>query len=291
MPVSARARRRQERAWPQWPGPSRPFASPASGKGIGAPISTIPLPRCRSASTASSRVGHHPQKSQCYAGILPPYALRAGRAGCDSLCPDKRSTKSQEPSLRGKPTACYTWPLFLHTSAVVNHAGSVPGAQDAAVPAAGAESVGYLPQRGPFITATPCAGTPASATLRCVSTRLTVPVSEDRHHPHQPCAALTPLGRPGQPPLRSGFLVTGRLIVGPRNPHAHILPAMRLPATKADQGHTPQPQCVIRRHHPPGGREQGINIYHKEQWLTPLPLCFCWMPLYPLFILGSYCFA
>ena len=32
----------------------------------------------------------------------------------------------------------YTWALFLHTSAGVNPAGSVPGTQDAAVPAAGA---------------------------------------------------------------------------------------------------------------------------------------------------------
>ena len=36
----------------------------------------------------------------------------------------------------------YTCPLFLHTSAVVNHAGSVEGVQGAAVPAAGAENVG-----------------------------------------------------------------------------------------------------------------------------------------------------
>ena len=40
----SRARRRQERAWLQWPGASRPFASPAPGRGIGAPISPIPLP-------------------------------------------------------------------------------------------------------------------------------------------------------------------------------------------------------------------------------------------------------
>ena len=40
----SRARRRQGRAWLQWPGASRPFASPAPGRGIGAPISPIPLP-------------------------------------------------------------------------------------------------------------------------------------------------------------------------------------------------------------------------------------------------------
>ena len=39
----------------------------------------------------------------------------------------------------------YTWPLFLHTSAGVNPAGSVPGVQEAAVPAAGADSVGTSP--------------------------------------------------------------------------------------------------------------------------------------------------
>ena len=42
----------------------------------------------------------------------------------------------------------YTWPLFLHTSAGVNPAGSVPGVQEAAVPAAGADSVG-IPLRYP----------------------------------------------------------------------------------------------------------------------------------------------
>ena len=36
----------------------------------------------------------------------------------------------------------YTWPLFLHTSAGVNPAGSVPGVQEAGVPPAGADSVG-----------------------------------------------------------------------------------------------------------------------------------------------------
>ena len=39
----------------------------------------------------------------------------------------------------------YTWPQFLHTSAGVNPAGSVPGVQEAAVPAAGADSVGTSP--------------------------------------------------------------------------------------------------------------------------------------------------
>ena len=143
VPSNSRVRRRQERAWPQWPGPSRPFASPAPGRGIGAPISPIPLPRCRSASTASMFKRYLPHQPQCNASILPPYALRAGRHVCDSLWPDKQSTKSQEPSLRGKPTACYTWPLFLQVSAGKNPARSLPGAQDTAVPAVGADSVSH----------------------------------------------------------------------------------------------------------------------------------------------------
>ena len=36
-----------------------------------------------------------------------------------------------------------TWPLFLHTSAGVNPARSVPGVQDTAVPAVGAEYAGH----------------------------------------------------------------------------------------------------------------------------------------------------
>ena len=74
LPSSSRARRRQERAWRQWPGPSRPFASPAPGYAIGAPISPIAPLRCRPAS-ASSRFGRHlPRLPQRSASILPPYA-------------------------------------------------------------------------------------------------------------------------------------------------------------------------------------------------------------------------
>ena len=143
LPPNSRVRRRQERAWRQWPACTRPFASPAPGRGIGAPRPPIPLPRCRSASASSVFKRHLPHQPQCSASILPPYALRAGRYGCDSLWPDKQSTKSQEPLLRGKPTACYTWPLFLHTSAGVNPAGSVPGVQEAGVPPAGADSASH----------------------------------------------------------------------------------------------------------------------------------------------------
>ena len=72
FPSNSRARRRQERAWLQWPVRHRPFASPAPCRGIGAPISPIPLPRRSSASASSildRRLPHQPGRS---AGILPP---------------------------------------------------------------------------------------------------------------------------------------------------------------------------------------------------------------------------
>ena len=102
FPSSSRARRRQERAWLQWPVRHRPFASPAPGRGVGAPRPPIPLPRRRSASAASILHRHLPHQPGINPRILPPYALRAGRFVCDSLWPGKPSTKSQEPPLQGR---------------------------------------------------------------------------------------------------------------------------------------------------------------------------------------------
>ena len=72
LPSNSRARRRQERAWRQWPVRHRPFASPAPGRGIGAPISPIPLPRRSSASASSICNRHLPHQPGRSAGILPP---------------------------------------------------------------------------------------------------------------------------------------------------------------------------------------------------------------------------
>lgn len=150
LPSNSRVRRRQERAWRQWPACTRPFASPAPGRGIGAPISPIPLPRCRSASASSIFRRYLPHQPQSSASILPPYALRAGRHVCDSLWPDKQSTKSQKPLLQGTASPCSTWPLFLQASAGKNPARSLPGSQEAGVPPAGADSVRMdLPQTAP----------------------------------------------------------------------------------------------------------------------------------------------
>ena len=75
-----------------------------------------------------------------------PAALRSIRCW---VVPGRDSSSSagsvrRVPSLHSAVSLrlVYTWPLFLHTSAGVNPAGSVPGVQEAAVPAAGADSVG-----------------------------------------------------------------------------------------------------------------------------------------------------
>ena len=87
----------------------------------------------------------------------------------------------------------YTWPLFLHTSAGVNPAGSVPGVQEAARCAAGADSVGASP--------------PQTAPVRphqwccCrASIRRSVPVREDRRTPHQRQYPATGWAVPAQAP-------------------------------------------------------------------------------------------
>ena len=103
LPSNSRVRRRQERAWRQWPACTRPFASPAPGRGIGAPISPIPLPRCRSASAASIFKRHLPHQPQCSASILPPYAakLRVGPSSKASSR-DKPASSPLTPFLQGR---------------------------------------------------------------------------------------------------------------------------------------------------------------------------------------------
>ena len=71
-----------------------------------------------------------------------PAALRSVRCW---VVPGRDSSSSagsvrRVPSLHSAVSLrlVYTWPLFLHTSAGVNPAGSVPGSQEAGVPPAGA---------------------------------------------------------------------------------------------------------------------------------------------------------
>ena len=77
------------------------------------------------------------------------------------------SRHSRQPRLRPRSSSVrlrrgFTWSLFRPASAGVNPAGSEPGAQDAAVPAAGADIVSLVPGCAVTQTAKDCAGTPAS---------------------------------------------------------------------------------------------------------------------------------
>ena len=93
----------------------------------------------------------------------------------------------------------YTWPLFLHTSAGVNPAGSVPGVQEAARWAAGADSVGTSPpQTAPVL--------PHQRCWRHTSIRRSVPVREDRRTPRQRQCVAHRVGRSG--PGHGGSLPT-----------------------------------------------------------------------------------
>ena len=88
----------------------------------------------------------------------PAFSVRAVRASCrltQLRCWVAPSPEVSSPAsgpahfLRSRSSVrlrrVYTRPLFLHTSAGVNPARSVPGSREAAVPAAGADSVGTSP--------------------------------------------------------------------------------------------------------------------------------------------------
>ena len=88
----------------------------------------------------------------------PAFSVRAVRASCRLtqlrcwVAPGRDSSSSASsvrrvPSLRSSVSLRlgHPRPLFLHTSAGVNPARSVPGSREAAVPAAGADSVGTSP--------------------------------------------------------------------------------------------------------------------------------------------------
>jgi len=234
VPVSARARRRRTSSPPQGPPASRPVGGlrtlrsfvlaasrfqPRSGSRLFAQAleTTVSAPFSDRVSVVCVGAKCRPEYRQCYATVItrweppcsvsspPPYAAPLlGRSVSLLLFLRKLRQKSKAPPLLGKPTACYTWPLFLHTSAGVNPAGSVSGVQDAAVPAAGADFVALVPGYAVAQTAKDCAVPHASAGWPCTSTRLIVPVRENRCTPlERPCVAHR-VGRPG--PGRGGRL-------------------------------------------------------------------------------------
>ncbi len=164
-----------------------------------------------------------------------PAASRSFAAG--SL-PLRQSSVGQRPPdhcLRSRSSVRLrrgvTWALSLQTSAGVNPAGSLPGAQDAAVPAAGADRVGTSPpQTAPerwckafghdLSTSGHRCDEPSrlrpvrpsvspqcrSPPLRCRAAQRPANASAP-----EPATSHAPDRLPGQPPLRSGSYGTGRL--------------------------------------------------------------------------------
>jgi len=218
-------------------GPSPALCQPRTGLRNWGP----PFPNCSAPVPpripASRFIGHHPH-------LVPvPREHPAASRTCRCWVVPGRDSSASASSVRRVPSfhskvslrLGYPWPLFLQglrvsalrkcqaafeqrgCSAASTLAGSVsqtlPGSQGAAVPAAGAESVGHLPRWGPFMIATHCAGAPASRAWPSASIRRAVPVREHRHHPLHRRTALTGWAVPAQalkavfPTLRLPVLV------------------------------------------------------------------------------------
>ena len=203
----------------------------------------------------------------------PAFGVQAVRASCRLtqlrcwVVPGRDSSSSASsvrrvPSLHSSVSLrlVYTWPLFLHTSAGVNPAGSVPGVQEAARWAAGADSVGTSPpQTAPVL--------PHQRCWRHTSIRRSVPVREDRRTPRQRQCVAHRVGRSG--PGHGGSLPTHSAGLC-RGLGAKGLPALAPPKPAA----SPKPHHNLDRHHPPEGEEKGVNIYSGKQRLTPLRAVF-----------------
>ena len=110
VPPSSRARRRQERAWLQWSGCTRPFASPTPGRGIGAPFpnsSTSALPR--TAVVLLER--HHPLSVSVSCEY--PAALRSSAAGSLPLRKSAVPQASQFTSSAPAPAPRYGFAVVI----------------------------------------------------------------------------------------------------------------------------------------------------------------------------------
>ena len=134
-----------------------------------------------------------------------PWATSLSSLPCWVVPPSKASSPAGRASslllspLQGTASPCYTWPLFLHTSAGVDPARSVPGVQDAAVRVAAGCWRSVCPLRyAPGHTLR--RWEPAPALRRRASIRGAVPVRGEGCAPLGRWCALTLLGRSGPGP-------------------------------------------------------------------------------------------
>ena len=92
---------------------------------------------CRLTHSRFGQRGRHPSASSrktSSLSSLPCWVVPSAKASSPASGPARFCCLHSSVSLR----LVFTWSLFRHTSAGMNPAGSVPGAQDTAVPAVGA---------------------------------------------------------------------------------------------------------------------------------------------------------
>jgi hypothetical protein len=195
----------------------------------------------------------------------------------------------------------YTWALFLHTSAGENPAGSVPGTQDAAVPAAGAACTHRQSVFHRHPVSTPCAGgvvpgfainilppiqqwaVPAQAG-EAVCLPLDAGLFRSAVGPHS-VPPMHPLQSPSSPSRQTASPASLRFAPAPwslpdsQPPHKATTPIPRLrdwTATKANWG--AQAPTTVRNRPSYHARRtaKGYKYISRSQRLPPLRLRILW---------------
>ncbi len=173
-----------------------------------------------------------------------PAALRSSAAGSLPLRKPAVGTSPPARLLRSRSSVSlrlvYTWALFLQTSAGVNPAGSLPGAQDAAVTAAGADSVGTSP--------------PQTAPERCTkaSPRANYPDSNSEPSRLRPVRPSALPHRRSLPRLQGAQGLPSATLQSPpplaaRPPHRPASASLRLLGHWQTRSRRPQAPTPIRR--------------------------------------------
>jgi hypothetical protein len=221
FPSSSRARRRRTSSPLQGPPGTRPVRGLRTLRNLRISVSARIRGRKVQARTTSvvCEGMEHARSHSAVQGVRRLMQHSCGSARCQRSCVGTRPPHHLRPrSSKVRLRRGSTWSLFLQASAGKNPARSLPGAQEAAVPAAGAENAGHHPQEAAVKTASlacthptlpviHCAGLrSASASVRRTLMPAAVPVRGHRHHPHHRHTALTPLGRSG--PGGAGSLPT-----------------------------------------------------------------------------------
>lgn len=210
----------------------------------------------------------------------------------------------------------YTCLLFLHTSAGKNPAGSVPGRQEAAVPAAGADIVSLVHSCAVPQTAKDCAGAavpglrpgvlylrsgngpsrprprrpsvcPSRRSLPLLQGALRLP-SATLQSPPPPTSSRPPPGPRSTRFARSAPYGTGRLTDAAQS-HLHNPRVCETASTIGQPGAHARASVRYRPYYPARTEGKDEYTYTGKQRLPPLRGMS--MPGVSFEVLGSYCFA